>query len=137
MGTIKNWDDIQETQYIGSEGRYTLKVMEALKGQDGNYRQTTANGKEFHKYLCATKEGEQINVTLWLTDSAMWRYKRFASACGVKTEGAFDLDSLPSTLVGRKFVAEVKKQPAKEDIVTGEIKESKYYEVATFHKIEE
>lgn len=136
MGTIKNWDDIQETQYINSEGRYTLKVIEALKGQDGNYTQSTANGKEFHKYLCATKEGEQIQLTLWLSDSAMWRYKKFVSACGVEAKGNFDLDTLPSIMVGKKFVADVRKQPAKEDIVTGEIKESKYYEIATFNKLE-
>lgn len=137
MGNIMNWDDIQETQYINKDGRYTLKVMEATKGQDGNYTQTTANGKEYHKYICATKEGEQIQLTLWLSQSAMWRYKRFASACGVKTEGNFDLDSIPATMVGRKFIAEVKKQPDKQDIVTGEIKESKYYEIATFHKLED
>lgn len=137
MGNIKNWDDIQESSYINQEGRYTLKVIEATKGEDGRYTQTTANGKEFHKYVCSTKEGDKIAVTLWLSDAALWRYKKFASACGVPTTGNVDFDILPGSIVGRKFIADVKKQPDKTDIVTGEVKESKFYEVSAFFEYKE
>lgn len=134
---IKNWDDIVETSYINREDRYTLKIVEIAKDVNGNITQTSSNGKEFHKYICETKEGERITLSLYLNDSALWKYKKFASACGINTKGgAVDFDTLPNQLLGRKFVGDVKRQPPRPNIETGVIEESKYFNIEQFYPVE-
>lgn len=129
MNKITNWDDFKEDTYIDKEGNYTLKIMSYTEG-------SSANGKEFHKYNCETIDGEKISLTLYLIENAMWKYKAFVNACGLEAKGAVNLVELPKTLVGRKFVGEVKRQPAKMNVATGLVEESKYFEVAKFHKVE-
>lgn len=136
MEKIQNWDNIKETEYISQEGKYTLKVKEILKDESGNITQTSANGKEFHKYLCETKDGEQITLSLYLVDNALWKYKAFVKACGLPTTGVVNFDELPKSLVGRKFVGEVKRQPDKLDITTGEKVQSKYFNIEKFYPYE-
>lgn len=129
MGNIKNWDDIVETSYIDEEGRYTLKIVSFDK-------KTTANGNDCHVFTCQNKEGAQINVNLYLVDKALWKYKAFVKALGLPTNGNVDLDDLPKTLIGRKFIGEVKRQPDKINVETGLPEPSKYFEVAKFYPVE-
>lgn len=137
MNKIQNWDDIKETEYISEEGRYTLKVMAVAKDDEGNITQTSANGKEFHKYICETKDGQQITLSLYLVDNALWKYKAFVKACGVPTTGSVNFDELPKSLVGRKFIGEVKRQPDKLNVTTGEKEPSKYFNIEKFYPYEE
>lgn len=125
-----NWDDVQETSYINEEGKYTLKVMKFEN-------KTTANGNDCHSFICQTKDGDQITVNLYLVEKAMWKYKNFVKACGVTASGVANLDELPKTLVGKKFIGEVKRQPDRLNIETGEKEPSKYFEVAKFFPIED
>lgn len=137
MGTnVRNWDDIVEASYINEEGRYTLKIVEIVKDEDGEITQTSANGKLFHKYICQTKEGERISVSLYLVDNALWKYKAFVKACGLPTTGSVDFDELPKSLIGRKFVGEVKRQPDRINVTTGEPEPSKYFDVVKFYPVE-
>lgn len=129
MGRIVNWDDVTETSFISEEGKYTLKIVE-------HKRTTTANGNECDVYSCQTKDGEKINVSLYLVDKAMWKYKRFAKACGLNVSGSTDLDELPKTFIGKKFVGLVKRQPDKLNVETGLPEKSKYFEVAEFYPVE-
>lgn len=134
-----NLDDIKENSYIEKEGTYTLKVTKVAKDDDGNVTQISANkNTEFHKYICENKDGEMISITLYITENSMWKYRAFLSACGVNVKGfVFDTDTfVPETLVGKKFVGEVRRCAPKMNIVTGEKEESKYFEVVKFTPVE-
>lgn len=134
MSTI-NWDEVKESSYIEKEGRYTFTVTEALKDENGNVTQTSANGKPFHKYLCTSLDGEKITLSLYLVDNALWKYKSFAKSCGLDVKGVVDMDVLPSILVGRKFVGEVRRCQPKVNFVTGEKEESKFFEIAKYFPV--
>ena len=125
-----NLDDVKESSYINKEGKYTLTIKNFTTGE------SQANRTEYHKYECESADGEKISVTLYLVENAMWKYKAFIKACGLPGTGIVNLDTLPNTLVGKKFVGEIKKQADKIDIVTGNKVESKYYEVAKFYPVE-
>lgn len=129
MEKIFNWDDYKESSYISTEGRYTLKIVKYDTKE-------TANNNTCHVYTCETKEGEQINVNLYLVEKAMWKYKAFVKACGLTAEGQGNLDELPKSLIGRKFVGEVKRQPDRINVETGLPEQSKYFEVAKFYPVE-
>lgn len=137
MDKIFNWDDIKETEYISQEGRYGLKIIGIAKDEEGNITQTSANGKEFHKYICETKDGEQITLSLYLAENALWKYKAFAKACGLPVTGVVNFDELPKSLLGRKFVGEVKRQAPKLNVTTGVVEPSKYFNIEKFYPYSE
>lgn len=136
MENIFNWDDVQETEYINQEGTYTLKIVDIAKDDDGNITQTSANGTSFHRYICETQDHERISVSFYMTEKSMWKYKLFVKACGVGVTGVVNLLELPKQLLGKKFVGEVKKPAPKQNVVTGEMEESKYFEIVKFSPIE-
>lgn len=125
-----NLDDVKESSYINKEGNYTLTIKNFTVGE------SQTNHTEYHKYECESADGEKISVTLYLVENAMWKYKAFMKACGLPGTGVVNLNTLPQTLVGKRFVGEVKKQPDRIDIVTGSKVESKYYEVSKFYPVE-
>jgi hypothetical protein len=132
---VYNFDDIQESKYIGTEGSYTLKIIKVAEDEFGNTTQVSANkNTEFHKYVCENQEHEKINVTLYITSNSMWKYRDFMKACGVDTKGfVMDTDKFdPETMVGKKFVGEVKRCAPKLNIATNEYEPSKYFEVVKF-----
>lgn len=129
MEKIQNWDDVVETSYINEEGRYTLKITKFETKQ-------TANGNECHVYLCENKEKEQIKVNLYLVDKALWKYKAFVKALGMEAKGQVNFEELPKSLIGRKFIGEVKRQPDTINVETGLSEPSKYFEVAKFYPVE-
>lgn len=131
-----NLDDVQEQSYIDSEGYYTLKVVKVAEDEDGNTLQISANkNTEYHKYICQTREGEKISVTLYITANSMWKYKAFLTALGIDTKGfVMDTEEFdPETLIGKKFVGEVRRCPAKINVETGVKEESKYFEIVKFY----
>ena len=123
-----NLDEIKESSYIDKPGKYTLTIK--------SYKaDVSQNGKEFHKYECESEDGGKINLTLYLIENAMWKYKAFMKACGLPATGVVNLDTLPNVLVGKKFVGDVQKQPAKINVLTGMPEESKYFEVSKFYPV--
>lgn len=130
-----NLDNVQESSYIDKEGIYTLKIVKVAGDEDGCTTQTTANGNEFHKYICETRDGEKISLTLYLVDKAMWKYKAFLTALGIDTKGfVIDTEEFdPETLIGKKFVGEIRRCPAKINVETGVKEESKYFEIVKFY----
>jgi hypothetical protein len=132
---LLRWDDIVETKYINQEGTFTLKIVEVVKDENGNVTQETANGKEFHKYICETIDKERINATFYLTKSAMWKYREFVCAVngGVKPAGDINYDTLPLSLLDKKFVGEVTRCADKLNVATGEYEKSKYFEISKFY----
>lgn len=135
---IYNFDDYNEIAYIEKEGNYTLKIIGVAKDSNGDVTQMTANGNEFHKYVCENQEHERINVTLYIIEKAMWKYKAFLTALGIDTKGfQFDTETFdPESLVGKKFVGEVRRQADKMNVETGQLEPSKYYEVAKFYTVD-
>lgn len=135
---VFNLDEVQEQSYIDKEGTYTLKVVKVAEDEDGNTTQLTANGNEYHKYICETQEHERISLSLYLVAKAMWKYKAFLTACGVTTKGmVIDTDEFdPATLVGKKFVGEVRRCADVMDVETGEKVPSKYFEITKFYTVE-
>lgn len=124
-----NLDDVKESSYIDKAGKYTLTIK--------NYKvDVTQNGKEYHKYDCESEDGGKISVALYLIETAMWKYKAFMKACGLPGTGVVNLDTLPQTLVGKKFIGDVQKQPDRINIMTGVKEESKYFEVTKFYPVE-
>lgn len=134
-----NLDDVKESKYIEQEGEHTLKIVKVAEDEFGNTTQVSANkNTEFHKYVCENKEGEKINVTLYITENSMWKYKAFLSALGVNVKG-FVMDTEvfdPETLVGKKFIGSVSRCAPKLNIATNEYEQSKYFEVVKFMPVE-
>ena len=126
-----NWDEIEtkDNKYIDEAGKYVLKVVDFNAS-------VTPNGNECHNYTCENREGQQIRVDLYLVDKAMWKYKAFASVCGIETKGNVDLDELPKQIIGKKFLAEVDRKPDRINIETGMTEQSKYFEVKRFYPVE-
>lgn len=125
---ITNWDEIEESKYIDTEGSYTLKIVKFESKE-------TANGNECHVYTCETQDKEKINVNLYVVDKALWKYKNFIKACGLEAKGEINWDNLTKSLIGKKFIGEVRRQPDKPNVVTGEMEQSKYFEVAKFYHV--
>ena len=130
MSYIVNWDEIAESSYIDSEGTYTLKITK-------HETKDTANNNVCDVFTCQTKEGAQINVNMYRTEKSMWKYKKFFQALQIPLSGSSDLDAIVKLLVGKKFVADVKRCPDKLNIVTGQPEPSKYFEVVKFYPIED
>lgn len=132
-----NWDETNSSTYINAEGNFTLKITEVAKDKEGNTTQVSANQKEFHKYMCETRDGEKISVTLYLVEAAMWKYKKFLEALGLDLKDYTNVYDIPNRIVGKKFVGVVKsKIISKVDIETGMPEEKTVYEVAEFKKVE-
>lgn len=132
-----NWDETNSSTYINAEGNYTLKITEVAKDKEGNTTQVSANQKEFHKYMCETRDGEKISVTLYLVEAAMWKYKKFLEALGLDLKDYTNVYDIPNRIVGKKFVGVVKsKIISKVDIESGLPEEKTVYEVAEFKKVE-
>lgn len=127
---IKNWDEIQESTFIGRTGVYTFKIKDMDEGQ-------SSQGTDYHAYTCETKDGETIKVTLYLVDKALWKYKLFVKALGLEAKGNVDFESLPKSLIGRKFVGTITARVVKVlDAATGDETDKTFYEVSKFEKYE-
>lgn len=132
-----NWDEVGSSNYISAEGNYTLKITGVAKDQEGNVTQLSANSKEFHKYMCETRDGEKISVTLYLVEGAMWKYKKFLEAMGLNLKDYTNVYDIPNRIVGNKFVGVVKSKVIdKVDVETGVKEQKTVYEVAEFKKVE-
>lgn len=129
-----NLDDVKEQSYINEAGRYTLKIKEVAKDQDGCITQLTSTGTEFHKYVCEDINHNRINVSLYMSEKAIWRYKKFLIALGIDTTGmVLDSETFdPRTLIDKKFEADVVRCQSKLN-ENGEMEESKYFEVENFY----
>ena len=122
-----NLDDIKEKVYISNPGKYTLTV------RDVDFI-TTTNGNPCHVFDCETADGEWIKVSIYLTEKSMWKYKNFIKALGHSGSGNIDEEMTSKACIGKSFVGTVDKQ-MRENMVTGEKEESKYFEVIKFERL--
>lgn len=123
-----NFDDIKETNYVSEAGTYTFVVKDVTFA-------TSTNGKPYHKFKCETVDGEVMFLSLYITPESAWKYKKFVVALGHPGVGNIDEESTSKMCVGKTFKGTVVK-PVKENVVTGEKEESKYFEIVKFEKAE-
>lgn len=136
MRTI-NWDDVQEEIYITEEGNYTFKIIELLEDVMGNTIQVNPNGKEYHEYKCRTKDGATIKIKMYLSDKALFMYKKLLRACGIDAKGDMELDNIPNLVLGKKFIGIVKRNPDTIDVATGQSVPSKFFNISDFLPVQE
>ena len=118
-------------KFYKCSGKYTLKIASFKAGESTN------KGTEYHEYTCETKDKESIRVTLYLVDKALWKYKTLVSATGLEAKGVVDFNTLPDSLIGRKFVGVVTERKVKSlDAESGDEVEKTYYEVSKFERLE-
>lgn len=122
-----NLDNIEEKDFITKPGKYTLTI----KSVDFI---TTTNGNPCHSFSCVTEDGEWIKVSIYLTEKSMWKYKQFIKALGHPGTGLIDEVAISNACVGKSFIGTVEKS-IRENLVTGEKEESKYFEVIKFEKL--
>ena len=120
-----NLDDIKDSEYLSEEGDFTLTIKDVEIGE-------SINGNPQHTFKCETDDGDKINLTLYLTEKSLWKYKKFLKALGHTGEGTIDEDSVSKGAVGKRFIGTVKRKKPQVNIVTGETTESKYFEVVDF-----
>lgn len=126
MANIVNFDDVKESKYISTEGKYTVKVVK--------YERTVSNaGNDMDVYDLETKDKESIKLRLSLNEKAMFRYKMFIKAIrGLSSSnsvGAVDLDSFPREALGKKVVIDVVRAKDTINIETGLKEPSKFMEI--------
>ena len=121
-----NLDNIEEKKFVTEPGRYTFTV----KGVEFI---TTTNGNPCHVFNCETSDGESLKLSIYLTEKSMWKYKNFIKTLGHPGTGNIDEESVSKQCVGKSFVGTVAKQ-IKENLVTGEKEESKYFEIVKFER---
>ena len=122
-----NLDEIKTSNYIETEGTYKLKIEKVEFS-------TTDNGNNCHNFDCVNEDGLHIGVSFYFTDKALWRYKKFIQALGLAATGTVDEKQLSNSLVGKEFIGIVRRKKPRQNIVTGEYEESKYFEVVDFAK---
>lgn len=127
-----DWKDVG-TKYVSAKGKYTFTVKETKTIQ-------TDKGNEGHVFTCLSADNEQIRVSLYITDSALWKYKIFASALGFNVESgtvtAESLNAIRVGSVGKSFVGTVEeKKSTKVNIATGLPEEKTYFEIVKFEKV--
>ena len=120
-------DEIKTSNYIETEGTYKLKIEKVEFS-------TTDNGNDCHNFDCVNEDGLHIGVSFYFTEKALWRYKKFIQALGLAATGTVDEKQLSNSLVGKEFIGIVRRKKPRQNIVTGEYEESKYFEVVDFAK---
>lgn len=121
-----NLDDVRENEYVSQAGTYTFEVV------DVEFI-TTKNGNPCHTFKCETVDGEKLNLSIYLTEKSMWKYKMFLKALGHPATGEINEEEVSKRCIGKHFKGTVAKQ-IKDDLVTGEKVESKYFEIVKFEK---
>lgn len=123
---IYNWEDIKESSFIQQEGTYTFTI------KDIDENTLSRSGEPKHVYTCESENGGLITLQLSLSVKALWKYKQFATACGINTkQGQVDFDALPQVLIGKKFIGVVTKSEPQRTI-TGELSDKVYYNITSF-----
>lgn len=121
-----NLDNIKDSDYISEEGTYTLVI-------DGVDISTTLNDNVCHNFHCHDEEtGLKISCPFYFTEKALFRYKKFIKMFDSTLCGDIDEDTVSNSLIGKTFIADVKRKKPRVNIVTGDTEESKFFEIVSF-----
>ena len=64
-------------KYLTEDGEYVVSISGVDQGVSTN------TGTPYLKFECKTENDEYINISLYLTEKAMWRFKKFIMASPV------------------------------------------------------
>ena len=127
---VINLDEIEvkdSKTYLKNDGEYEVTIQSFEQGVSSN------KGTPYIKFECKTDNDEYIYLSLYLTEKALGRFKKFLIALGHSGTGSIDPTVAASTAVGRRFKINCA-HPEKVDPVTGEKTTGEYLEVINFSK---
>ena len=125
-----NLDEIEVKNYDGKtflkeDGTYKVKIVDMDQGI------TPKNATPYVKFECKTEDDRYISMSLYLTDKAMPRFKRFIMALGHPGTGTVDPLEIARKCVNKELVVDCAHRETI-DPVTGEKQVGKYLEVVNF-----
>lgn len=120
FSNITSFDPISEAGY------YKLNIAAYETGT------SEMKGTPFIRFKCNTDDGKTINITFYMSEKALWRFKKFMKNLGYEMVGKLDPEELAATAIGKSFIGTVKRCAPSIDPATGEEIESKYFEVTDF-----
>lgn len=121
-----DFSKVEMRSFIEAEGDYPVEIRGYTPGT------SEFKGTPFIKFTCVTDDGASIDTTFYLTEKSLWRYKKFIAMFGYEVNSLLDPEELAKGVVGKRFVATVKRKAPSIDPATGEEIESKYFEVTNF-----
>lgn len=125
---IVDFTQVKETSFIDKEGVYTFTIKKYEP-------KINSNEKPYDRYFIESVDGEAMMVDFYIQENALFRYKAFLSALGVDVSiKSIDLNTLPQTLIGKIFIGTVKRRAPQLDLLTGDMVESKYFDIVKFAK---
>lgn len=126
---IINLEDIEvkdgNKTYLKDDGEYEVTIVNAEEGVSSN------KGTPYIKFECKTDDDRYISTSLYLTQSAMWRFKKFIMALKHPGTGSVDPFIISKNCIGKKCIV-ICAHPEKINPVTNEKEFSKYLEVIDF-----
>jgi hypothetical protein len=113
--------------YLKEDGEYVVTVTEFTEGVSAN------KGTPYIKFELKTDDDKYCSTSLYLTSSAMWRFKKFVMALGHPGTGNIDPLVLAKSCIGKKLKV-VCAHTEKLDPITNMKEISKYLEVVDYIK---
>lgn len=121
-----DFSNIEAFTPITADGYYVLKISGYETGA------SEMKGTPYIRFKCVTESNESINVTFYMSEKALWRFKKFMVTLDYEMNDILDPEELAKTAVGKKFIGTVRRCAPSIDPATGEEVESKYFEVTDF-----
>ena len=118
--------EFSDKKYLKEDGEYEVTITGYDKG-------TTSNGTSYLMFECKTDNDEYISTSLYLSDKAMWKFKKFLMALGHPGVGNIEVEEAAKQCLNRRFVVVCSHRDSV-DPVTNEKIRSKYLEVVDFFK---
>lgn len=122
--------EVKETSgktYLKDDGQYEVTVVDYAKGTADN------TGTPYIKFECKTDKDEYISLSLYLTDKAFWKFKKFLTALGHPGTGNIDVYEAANQCKGRRLVVDCAHRETINPI-TMQKEVGKYLEVVNFFK---
>lgn len=128
---VVNFDEIElkdgNKNFLKEDGEYEVTVDSYTEGVSTN------KGTPYIKFELKTADDRYCSTSLYLTGSAMWRFKKFVMALGHPGLGSIDPIILAKSCIGKKCIV-VCAHPEKINPITNEKEVSKYLEVIDYRK---
>ena len=112
-------------KYLTEDGEYVVSITSVDQGVSTN------TGTPYLKFECKTENDEYINISLYLTEKAMWRFKKFIMALGHPGTGTVNPLQIANQCIGRSLKI-ICNHPETIDPVTNQKVAGKYLEVKDF-----
>lgn len=122
-----NFDEIPEGFQMLTEGTHTLEVTD--------FETEFKNDKDVDIFsVRSLNDGTEGRIYMYYTEKALWRYRDFLRALGVKTEGSKKINV--EIAKGKKFVADITLKTAPGTDKEGNIVEKTFPDFKNFRQAE-